>query len=215
MIAQSTPSWLVIPPPAPPLTVIRVDVVQHDSIPWVALLSAVVAIVAALIAWRNLAAARSKLQVDGIINLTRDSGTPQFQDAVKKILTLHYTSAMEYSHKTNSLPDDERAALADQMLLVTQFFDKIGYLVRKKYLDETLIRATYGTYIVEVWEHTKAILTSSKRTDADVYPNNFKWLAERTGSKIQPYNEMVQNELAARFKRMADGTATEEDKTFG
>jgi hypothetical protein len=214
MVAQFTPPWLPIPTIVPPPTVVCADVVQHDSIPWVAVLSAVVAIVAAVIAWRNLAAARSKVQVDGIINLTRDSGTRDFQDAVKKILTFNYASAAEYIQKTNALPPDDRAALADQVLLVTQFFDRIGYLVRKKHLDEALIRATYGVYIVEVWEHMRAILASAKRTDADVYPNNFKWLAERTRLKIEPYNETVTNELAARLRRIADGTASDEDRLF-
>jgi len=181
----------------------------------ISLCSALIAAMSAFFAWRNSTVAGKKLQVDAMLAFGRETSTLEFRNAVRKVMTLTFSSSAEFSTHVRSLEPAAEAELTDQILLVTQFFDKIGFLVRKGHVDRNLVRAAYGVYIVEVWQHIKPILSESMHVGSDVYPNNLKWIAEDTMKTVKPYSEMQRAAIAAKFARIDDGTATDADRTFG
>jgi hypothetical protein len=202
-------------PTASPISLGLGQVAPREPIPYVGIASAILASVAALIAFQSYRASVSKLQVDGILNLARESATKDFLAALKTVLSMHCKSVVEFNIAQHQASDEERSRVATDLLVITQFFDRVGYLTRKKHLDEELIRTTYGTMVVEVWQHTAPILDKSLQTAPHTYPDNLRWLDTRMREMgIRPYSQLQQRELAERLRRIADGTATPDDLIF-
>jgi hypothetical protein len=79
-----------------------------------------------------------------------------------------------------------RKKIADSLLnnnpdpweTVMEFFESIGLLLRKKYLDPDMIWATFSYYIIYWWEASREFIEQKQNQDATMY-TDFKLLVNK------------------------------------
>ena len=84
------------------------------------------------------------------------------------------------------------------------FFESMGLLLRKKYLDDEMIWATFSIHIIHWWEASKKFIERNQKKDPNLYID-FKILTERM-YKI----EMMEQKA----KQMKDIIPTEDEITI-
>lgn len=121
---------------------------------WATISSAVILVAGFLLAWGQLTALNKATQLDNFMTLTQEIENPQFMKASLTILQL------DYNPQTQSL-NAENQEQTDSLSRVLNFFERVGMLVRKKYLDEQLAIDWFGSLakkmydVVGVWIETR------------------------------------------------------------
>src|SRR5437867_1164734 len=123
-----------------------------------------VAVVAAVLAYRQVAQAKIANSLPVVLGLLGEFSATR----AERYFIAHGLSLYKASAGVWGLPDEER----EQVLRVLHYLDHLGFLVDQKLADEKAIGAFIGDAIIKLWESLEPYIRAERETRQRDWPGS-------------------------------------------